>query len=177
MVEACDGATTILAAALEKEEKGREFYEKAASTCTNELCKEMFRSLMADESVHMTRIKRIYSSLSGGSAWSEEWKACKIENEDLPKLLRQRASKLTSTVKPATGDLEAVEIGIGMEQSSIEFYSEHQKRATDAFEKAFTVQMLSEERGHLRALEDIKLFLTDPDSWYTEMEHHGLDGA
>ena len=37
--------------------------------------------------------------------------------------------------------------------------------------------MVKEERTHYATLSDIKLFLTDPESYYTEIERHGLDGA
>jgi rubrerythrin len=177
MADACDSSTIMLAAALEKEEKGRAFYEQAASTCTNERCKEVFAGLMADESVHMSRIQRIHAVLTKGGAWTADWKACSIENQDMRKLLRERAAQLGTKVKPDTSDLEAVNVGIEMEQGSISFYAEQLDKATDTLEKEFSTQMIGEERAHLRTLEDLRLFLTDPEAWYIEMEHHVLDGA
>jgi rubrerythrin len=177
MAEGSERSLKMLAAALEKEEKGRDFYIQAAGKCSNELGKEIFRTLTADEGVHITRIKQIYSALQAGNAWSKDWQAYRTGNEDLQKLLRERARKLGPKVKSDTNDLEAVDIGIEMEQSAVSFYADQQTKATDALEKDFIVQMLAEERSHLRALEDIRLFFTDPDAWYIEVERHGLDGA
>ncbi len=80
-------------------------------------------------------------------------------------------------VKPNTGDLEALDVGVGMEQAAINFYLGEEPKAADTLEKQFITQMIAEERSHLRALEDLKLFFTNPESWHTEVEHHGLDGA
>jgi hypothetical protein len=37
--------------------------------------------------------------------------------------------------------------------------------------------MIAEERRHFAALEDLKLYFTNPESWFIEKEHHVLDGA
>jgi rubrerythrin len=177
MAEGSERSLQMLAAALEKEEKGREFYREAAAKCSNDLAKEIFRILTSEEGVHITRIKEIYRALEGGKGWSHEWRTHTQENQDLQRLLRERARKLRSSVKGDTGEVQAVDIGIGMEQGAITFYTEQQTKAVDPLEKEFVAQMILEERGHLRSLEDLKLFLTDPDSWYIETEHHVLDGA
>ncbi|MCL5126281.1 MAG: hypothetical protein M1511_17625, partial [Deltaproteobacteria bacterium] len=31
--------------------------------------------------------------------------------------------------------------------------------------------------SHFVVLQDLKLFLTDPESWFIEKEHHAMDGA
>jgi rubrerythrin len=177
MTEGTERSLQMLAAALEKEEKGREFYRDAAAKCSNDLAKEIFRVLTSEEGVHITRIKEIYTALEHGKSWSKEWKAHRFENDDLQNLLRSRADKLRSAVKGDTGEVEAVDVGIGMEQGAITFYTDQKAKATDGIEKEFVEQMIVEERTHLRSLEDLKLYLTDPESWFTETERHGLDGG
>ena len=177
MAAGSERSLQMLAAALEKEEKGREFYRDAAAKCSNDLAKEIFRVLTSEEGVHITRIKEIYTAIEGGKSWSSQWKAHKHENVDLQNLLRERASKMNATVKGETSELQAVDIGIGMEQGSIAFYTDQMAKAVDPMEKEFADQMIGEERAHLRSLEDLKLYLTDPQSWYAETERHGLDGG
>jgi len=167
----------MLATALEKEEKGWEFYRDAAARCANELGKEMFRTLMAEEGIHIKRIKEIYRALEGGQVWSDQWKSQKIRSGDLERLITQRIKTLGPRVKSETEDLEAVKIGIEMEQGSIRFYEEQLVKATDPMEREFVQCMIAEERGHYTALEDLKLYFENPESWFVEKEHHGLDGA
>jgi rubrerythrin len=177
MVTSSDRSLQMLATALEKEKKGREFYKDAAERCANELGKEMFRTLMAEEGIHIMRIREIYQALEGSKAWSDQWKAHKIRSGDLEKLIIQRVRILGPRVKAETGDMEAVKIGIEMEQGAISFYDEQLLKATDPLEREFIQCMVAEERGHFAALEDVKLYFENPQSWFVEKEHHVLDGA
>jgi rubrerythrin len=177
MTEASDRSLQILNMALEKEEKGRQFYKQASETCASELGKQMFRSLMADEGVHITRIKDIFQALQGGKSWSSEWKKLNIENEDLRKLLQERMTKLGPKVKADSGDVDAVRIGLEMEQGAINFYEDQLTKATDALETDFFQKMVAEERTHFAALNDVKMFLENPELWFAEKERSTLDGA
>ncbi len=177
MAGASERSLQMLGIALEKEQSGWNFYKDAAAKCRTEMGQEMFRRLMADEGVHIQRVKEIYGLLQGGGTWSEDWKLHKAESEDLKRLIEQRVTKLGSKVKPESGDLEAVEIGISMEQGAIDFYDEQLKKASDRLEQEFVRVMLTEERSHFAALQDLKLLFTNPESWFIEKKRHGLDGA
>lgn len=177
MPEETERSLQMLAAALEKEEKGRDFYKQAMDKCTNPLGRELFRSLVADEGVHIVRIKEIYESLRGGKVWNAEWKSHTAQNEDLRQLVRARSMELGPRITAETSDLEAVDIGIQMESGAIAFYQDQRAKAVDELEKDFADIMLAEERNHLRGLEDLKLYFTNPESWLLEMEKPTLDGA
>ena len=177
MAEGSERSLQMLAAALEKERRGHEFYQEAIAKCSNELGKEIFRILMAEEGIHIQRVRDLYGALESGKAWTTEWQKHRVVNEDLERVCRERAARLGPKVKADSGDLEALDIGVGMEQAAINFYLDQQGKAVEALEKQFIVQMIAEERSHLKALEDLKLFFTNPESWYTEVERHGLDGA
>jgi len=177
MAEEGSRSLQMLASALEKEQRGLEFYKTAESKCANELGEDIFRMLAAEEGVHITRIKEIYTSLEGGKAWPGDWKSHKMENENLQKLFRERMAGLGSKVGAETGDLEALNVGIELEQGAINFYEQELTRASDQLEREFIEQMIREERSHYQSLSEIKQYLTDPESWFAEMERHGLDGA
>ncbi len=177
MTEASERALNMLNLALEKEEKGRQFYQEAAAKCASEVGKEMFRSLMADEGVHIKRIKEIFTALQKGSGWDSGWRKLQVENEDLRQLIKDRITKLGPKVTAGTGDLDAVKIALEMEQGAINFYEDQLTKATDPLEKEFIVKMISEERTHFAALGDVKMYLENPESWYAEKERAGLDGA
>jgi rubrerythrin len=167
----------MLATALEKELKGREFYKTAMEKCGNALGKELFRCLMADEGVHIQRVRQIYDSLHGGNPWTNGWKEFQGTNPDLDKLTRQRISELGSRLTPESDDLEALQIGIEMEQGAIKFYEDQVSKATHPLETEFIKCMIAEERTHFRALEDLVLYFTNPESWYIEKERLPIDGA
>jgi rubrerythrin len=171
-----DRALSILAAALEKEEKGRDFYKKASESCVNPLGKEIFKTLMVDEGAHVKRVKEIFNFLSKGQKWDTHWRNYKVENEDLQKLFRKRIETLGSRVEGDNSDLEAISIGLEMEQGAINFYEDQLSKASDPLEKEFAKVMISEERGHFGALEDLKMYLENPESWFAEKERASFDG-
>lgn len=172
-----DRSLRMLAAALEKEETGRAFYQDASERCSNELGKELFKILVIEEGVHIKRIKQIYESLRGGGSWTEGWRSFEGVNETLQEVVRNRISTLGPKIEGITKDLEAVEIGLQMEQSAIKFYEEELPKATDAMEKEFIKKMIAEEHTHYASLADLKLYLSNPESWFTEKESPTLDGA
>jgi rubrerythrin len=177
MATESEAQRNMLAAALDKEEYGRDFYKKATEECNDQLAREVFKMLMIEEGIHIRRIKEIYESLQGGGAWSEDWKKHAPENENLQDLFRTRAMTEGSKVKADTKDIEAVNIGLDFEQGAIDFYQKEMQRSTDDKEKEFIEAMIAEERSHYASLADMKLYLTNPESWYTEAEKHTLDGA
>jgi len=177
MTEASGRGLTMLNVALQKEEKGRQFYQEAAAKCASEVGKEMFRSLMADEGVHIKRIKEIFTALQKSGGWNSEWRKHQVENEDLRSLIKERITKLGPKVNLEASDLDAVKIALEMEQGAINFYEDQFTKATDPLEKDFIVKMIGEERTHFAALGDVKMFLENPESWFAEKERSGLDGA
>lgn len=171
-----DRSLKMLSTALEMEEKGRAFYERVVSTCTNSLGKEMFTTLMEDETVHMDRIKKIYESLCGGEAWCT-WDGSELPHGNLAAIFKKMAKEHGSEINVETGDLDALDIGIDFEARSVEFYETQLQKATDKLEKDFIKEMIVEEKDHYAALEDMKLYLSDPASWFRERERGGLDGG
>ena len=170
-------AMEMLSTALEMEERGRAFYERAVSTCKNDMGKEIFQTLMEDEDVHMIRIRSIYETLSGKQAWSENWKELNVAHDDLGLIFEKMAKKRGPEIDVDTSDLEALNTGIDFEARSVEFYEKQLTKATDPLEQEFTRKMVTEERGHHAALTDMKFYLSDPTGWFREKERGGLDGG
>ena len=177
MAEGGERSLKMLAAAMEKEERGRAFYAEAVDKCSNELGKQIFRTLAAEEGIHLKRVKEIYEALKAGKSWSGDWRAHTQDNEDLEKLFKERMAAQGTKITADTGDLEAVEIGLEFEQGAVKFFEQALTEAVEPLEKEFIELMIREERSHYESLADVKLFLTDPESWFSASEHHGLDGG
>lgn len=170
-------AQKMLATALEMEEKGKSFYEQSISDCHSDLTKQVFTMLRDDEIVHTARIKKIYDGLSGGSDWQASWAAQNLSHEDLGGIFRKLAEKHGKNITCSSSDVEALDIGIEFESKSITFYQDQLAKAGDELEKKFLQKMVLEEKSHHAALTDMKFYLTDPEGWYTDKEHHSLDGS
>jgi rubrerythrin len=177
MGSASESSLAMLDKALEMEKKGKSFYEKAAGTCRNEVGREVFQTLRHDEDIHIARIIDIYGALTKGGAWSSEWKAKEFSHGDLAVFFLDLAHKHQAVSTMDAGDIQALEVGIDFELGSVKFYEERLAVVEDALERDFITRMVAEEKSHHTILEDAKLYLTDPSSWFREHEHGGLDGA
>ncbi|MCD6499309.1 MAG: ferritin family protein [Deltaproteobacteria bacterium] len=177
MDEAQQRTIDMVQTALEMEEKGKAFYDKAITECSNELGNDIFTKLRDDELVHVERIKDIVADLTGGKGWTDSWKTHQPDHEDLGTVFRQLAEKHGKNIVASTGDIEALAVGIDFEQKTVTFYQEALARAEDVMERAFVEQMIEEEKGHHRVLSDMKLYLEHPETWFSEHEHQHLDGA
>ncbi len=177
MSENIKRAMKMLSTALEMEEKGKAFYQRAVSACKNDMGKEIFQTLMEDEDVHMVRIRSIYETLSGKQVWSENWKELNVAHHDLGLIFEKMAKKRGPEIDVDTSDLEALDTGIDFEARSVEFYEKQLTKAINPPEQEFIRKMVTEERGHHAALTDMKFYLSDPAGWFREKEHGGLDGG
>lgn len=163
--------------ALEMEEKGRQFYERAERKTINELGRDIFRMLGADETVHIERIKVISDSLRKKKAWSEGWRELAPACSDPAGVLRGLAKKRGPDIAAGAGDLEALDVGIASEAESIKFYSDRLAATGDKLEGEFLARMIAEEKEHHRALVDMRYYLSNPADWFREAEREHLDGA
>jgi rubrerythrin len=170
-------ALSMLKTALEMEEKGYRFYAKAVAEDKNELGRGVFKMLRDDEKIHIERIRIIFTSLVSGGAWTDEWKEFSTPPRDLGQIFRDLAQQHESEITPETGDLTAIDIGLDFEAKSVRFYTEELQRAVNPLERDFAKAMIAEEETHHELLADMKLYLTDPESWFREREKGGLDGA
>jgi rubrerythrin len=170
-------AFEIYVKALDMEKTGESFYEKTAQTSKTAVGKKLFKMLADDELVHMARINKIYDSINKQEKVGKDWKKLKIKHPDIRKIFADLAIKNKDKIKPESTDLDGLEVGMDLENHSINFYEAQLKKSTDADEKVFLKQMVIEEQTHLRVLSDMEFYLTNPESWYVEREKHGLDGA
>lgn len=170
-------ALRMLSIALEMENKGKAFYDKAIQNCGNALGREIFTTLMQDEVVHVDRIKAIYTTLEGGKAWNDAWTHFHADHGEIKPLFRELAVRHGANIKAETSDLEALDVGIDFERKAVEFYEQQLPLTTDAQEKRFVEKMIGEEKSHYAVLSDMKAYLTDPAAWFAERERTGYDGA
>ncbi len=177
MTQEYDRTLMMLSTALDMEEKGKGFYERVVKTTEDKLGRDIFAGLKEDEEKHIERIKKIYGSIKGEKVFTEEWRDLKVGDKDLKSIFSELVAKYGRNAKATTTDIEAVDIGLDLELKSVKFYEDQLSKAKDEEEKEFIRQMILEEKGHHALLSDLRLYLADPASWFSEHEHTGLDGA
>jgi rubrerythrin len=173
-----DEASLIDAAefAIQMELDGKKYYLAAGKESNNNLGKELFSWLAAQEDRHRKRFENIYHSLIEKKGWPAE------------QLLPDRASRPATVFSESIRDIgsklnatkvevEAVEKAIEMEIKSRDFYKKQADAVESEIVKKFLTTVSAEEQGHYLALIDYKEYMSDPVDWFTRTEHHLLDGA
>ncbi len=164
-----------LEAALKFEEDEKAFFLTAAEKTKAMFGKSTFLSLADAEPDHIERIKAIYESLSKTGEWPDTpslfCARCSVEE-----LFEQAKSEIDQKVRPTTGELEALKLGIQIEEKGVKLYTDMSHEASHPLEKKFFAELANEERGHMLLLKDVEQYYDDPVHWFSSKERSHWDG-
>ncbi len=159
--------------ALELENRGHDFYVRAAGAAADPQARDFFQFLAAQELVHIKIIKDIHGRLGDASCWLAADNA-KAEGPGLNEIFL----KMTKSAPTPQDDLlRAIDGGIVFETEARDFYQRELPQAGCENEKKFLTLLAAEENEHRQALADLKLYYTDPPTWAAQMARGHLDGV
>jgi rubrerythrin len=165
-----------LQAAIKFEEDGRTFFLAAGKKTEEKFGKSIFLSLADAELDHIQRIKTIYDSLSKVGKWPGA-PSLFTPKRPIKNIFEEAMDQIDQNVKPATGEREAVKLGIQYEEKGLKLYSDLSRGTSRELEKKFYTQLGNEERGHMLILKDIEAYYDDPVHWFSAKERSHWDGA
>jgi len=87
------------------------------------------------------------------------------------------AEKKATRIKGNEDDLKAIRTAIDFEARGMALYTKLEEGSDDPKEKAFFKLLSGIERQHFMSLRETEEFLTDPASWYQNIEKSSLDGG
>jgi rubrerythrin len=171
-----DKRMNALAFALENEEKEREFYLANARKTKNMAGKNMFKQIADEEKEHYEVLKALHDKWEKQKKWPATVPLA-VKKSLAGSILQTMSEKKSARIAGSEDDLKVVRTAIDFEARGVALYTKLEKESTDPKEKAFFNLIASVERDHLLSLRDTQEFLTDPASWYQNMEKPMLDGA
>lgn len=148
--------------AMKVEKEGEAYYREMASNSPNAGLKKIF-SMLADEEVkHYNVFKRMMQKSD-------------IKVEDLNLITDTKTIFETLLEEKDNVNFDAQQIkfykdAIAREENSEKYYLEKAKELEDENEKAIFIEIAKEEVKHKRVLEEIVLFLEEPDNWIASAE-------
>ena len=157
--------------AIQLEIDGREFFNQAAEITHNELGKKMFFRLAQEEVKHLEAFSKLFSSI----VKTDEWKKYVKREESKPR--SQVIEELASRMKKAEGksEIEALSIGMELEQKAINFFSSTARDMSDSQAKEIFDKICDEERFHYDLLQAQYDSLTNSGFWLDSAEFK-MDG-
>ncbi|MFC2062798.1 ferritin family protein [Chloroflexota bacterium] len=171
-----DKTLAALQAAIQMEIDGQEYYQRASEGSGNQLGRELFRSLAAEETLHRRKFEEIYGAIREKKAWP----VTDFQPDGGKKLRTIFAAAIEETgtgFKAAATELGAVQIAMDMESRSYDLYQGWSQTAASGTEREFYRALAAEEREHHLVLLDYYEYLKDPAGWFTNQEHPSLDGG
>jgi len=162
--------------AIQMEIDGKEYYLKASQRSDNQLGRELFQSLAAEEDIHRQKFEEIYNALRSKKAWPRvDFQPDR--GKRLVTIFAKAIEKMGPNIKAPATELEAIQTAMDMENKTYDFYQSQSKKATHDAERDYYQTLAAEERGHYLALLDYREYLSDPAGWFVIQEHPSLDGG
>jgi rubrerythrin len=147
----------ILAAAIEFERFGVEYYLRFNQLVADQKAKALMKSLSNDEKDHASILERELKALGGGSPPNKQ-----AVEKGLAEIFPRNVKGDSITVTDA---VSAIKIGIETEQKSIDYYSKNGRAAGPGLKSIFA-KLQKMEEGHKELLEENLRSLEDDGSWY-----------
>jgi len=135
--------------AIKLEINGRKFFQRAAEVTHHPRGKKMFLHLAEEELRHLETFGRLFSEILGGSEWKKEFGPGDIRGES------PLVEKLNARVQRAEGkgEVDALRIGMELEQSAIEFFQKASREANDPQAARIFREIVEEEKFHFDLLQ------------------------
>jgi rubrerythrin len=149
----------VIAAAIEFERFGKEFYMRFHELVSDPKAKALMRGLANDEEEHADLLTRELAAL-GQTTMTEPSK--EVVERGLEKIFPHRILKGSIETKDA---ISAVKLGIETERRSIDFYSQHASASTGKLKAVFE-DLERMEMTHLKLLQENLEHLRDDGMWY-----------
>ena len=165
-----------LETALNNEMRERAFYLKHAARTKNPIGKAMFKQIGDEELEHAERLKQLHAKWKKQEKWPDTV-PLQVKDTAVKNLLMESVKEVDVKSGGDDDDLEAIRIAIAFEANAAKDYEKLRDSVANPQEKAFFSLLAQIENEHYLSLKDVEEFMTDPESYYRRVEHHGLDGG
>ncbi len=132
----------ILKQALQLEEEGYEFYMMASQDAENEDAKEALQELAGEEAKHKQWVLDMYEKIAQGDGREFDFSEVKTPS---PGIFKWKNVPLDNISK----GLSVMSIGVKMENSAVQFYTEAKKKTEDPDLQKLLEILIDWERQHL----------------------------
>ncbi len=136
--------------------------------------REVFHSLVNDETGHLRVLQAEYAAVQGDGRWLPA-------ASTLPTLAREltlfpKGPSAAAKAAASAGDLEALKLAMDIEQKGYDLYVQAAQETADSDGQALYRRLAKAESLHYRALQDAYGFLTHPEHWFDDEEKPMFEG-
>ncbi len=164
--------------ALELTGRAQKFYAQAAQQGAKEKsARDLFIYLAEQNQKHHDKIRKIYESLAADAQGQSCWFLKKDSPGPDPQITAIFHQLQYEKNSPAADLMVAIDEGLALENMSKDLYLAQIPKASCDAEAQFLQIMIDEIDTRSKALADMKLYYTDPESYNEQLDFIQLDGA
>ena len=136
--------------AIQMEQEGYSFYLKAAAQTSSEMGRTIFKSLAADELLHLEVFQKLFDEKVGKEEWNnlitsgKKYADIQVFPKDLKKI---------EGANPDTNEIDAIRIAMDSEKKAIEYYTKINQNVTSDEFKEIINEIIEQEKNHYSLLE------------------------
>lgn len=161
---------------VELKEKKAQLYEKAAVECGDSVGREVFELLSREERKALAGLRSLEKTFEAENRLDP---TCVLNPErvSLAEVVMATARKQIESGEACSLHVESIDVGIELERQAIAILERFLQASDTNKEKTVFSKLLEDDREHLRTLEDLRFYYSDPQAWFMEKGRTGLDGA
>lgn len=136
--------------AIQMEKDGYSFYQKAAAQTSSDMGRTIFKSLAADELLHLEVFEKLFNEKIGKLEWFDLVNTSKkyVDIPIFPKDLQK-----VEGANPDTNEIDALRIAMDSELKAIEYYTKIRKNSSDDEVNKIIDEVINQEKNHYNILE------------------------
>jgi rubrerythrin len=164
-----DNVKDAIKTAIQMEKDGYSFYQKAADQTSSDMGKTIFKSLAADELLHLEVFKKLFNEKVGKTEWydlvntSKKYVDIPIFPKDLQKI---------EGANPDTNEIDALRIAMDSELKAIEYYTKIKRNTMDEETNKIIEEIINQEKNHYNILEGEFHHINSTGYWF-ELDYLG----
>ena len=155
--------------AIQMEKDGYDFYQKAAAQTSSDMGKAIFKSLAADELLHLEVFKKLFEEQVGNDEWNDLVNAS-AKYADIP--IFPKDLKKIEGANPETNEIDALRIAMDSEQRAIEWYSQIKGKISGEKVNEILNEIIKQEKNHYNILEGEFHHINSTGYWF-ELDYLG----
>ena len=155
--------------AIQMEQEGYSFYQKAASQTDSEMGRTVFSSLAADELLHLEVFKNLFEEKIGQDEWNKlvnsglKYQDIQVFPKDLKRI---------EGANPNTNEIDAIRIAMDSEKRAIDFYTQIKQQLTSEDIIEIIDEIIKQEQSHYKILEGEFHHINSTGYWF-ELDYLG----
>ena len=139
-----------LKTAIQMEKDGYNFYRKAAIQTSSDMGKVVFKTLAADELLHLEIFQKLFDEKIGKEEWYNLVNTS-AKYADIPIFPKDLAQ--VEGINPDTNEIDALRMAMDSEKKAIDWYSKIKKETMDEELIKIIDEIINQEKNHYSILE------------------------